>query len=329
MPTESRTINLNVTINNGGTQKSVRVIGGAITFNLSVNVAIGTFYNASINDEYRFQICFFEFDTSDFPNAFLSIDQLDFNYNVSVIGDGSVITTTTLKKITVDIGSTAAQPLYEDIDSSSDYAVTAGAATPPTDLTLGAHTITLNSTALSDFATKQSTDALFGIGYESDVSNPGIGNNDTYVITDNTSTLTVTYTVDTTVTPSSRNITVTQSSSGAFNGSFVSSTTHVQYTEIKATNVASTLTSGSHTETQYQIFENHKPISQPLLTLRSSSNIRKNGNVTRLNKNRLRIELPNNTTYKVRMKFRSSSSGWTDWTPLSTFKTRDKDYKRN
>ena len=326
MPTESRTINLNVTTNNGGTQKSVRVIGGAVTFGLSVNVAIGTFYNASINDEYNFQICFFEFDTSDFPNAFLSIDQLDLNYNVSTIGDGSVITTATLKKITLDIGSAAAQPLYEDIDSSSDYAVTAGAATPPADLTSGAHTITLNSTALSDFATKQSTDALFGIGYESDVSNPGIGNNDTYVITDNAATLTVTYTVDTTVAPSRSNITVTQSSSGASNGSFVSSTTHVQYTEINTASVASTLFAGDHTETQYQIFENHQPISQPLITLSSKSNIRNNGNVTLLTKDKLRIKLTNNTTYKIRMRFRGNT--WTDWTPLNTFKTRDKDYKR-
>jgi len=138
----------------------------------------------------------------------------------------------------------------------------------------------------------------------------------------NSPQLVFTWTVPLSLTaPSKSNIRVVQSSSSILSGS------KVQHTSFKSQNVSSTL-SGKHKETQYQIFENHIPASgSPLINLKSSSNIRKNGNILKLTKNELKMYLKGNTYYKIRMRFRDSS-GWTNWTPLNSFKTRDKDYKR-
>jgi len=123
------------------------------------------------------------------------------------------------------------------------------------------------------------------------------------------------------VSPKTKNIKVIQSNVSTL------SINKVQHTSFKSQNVSSTL-SGKHKETQYQIFENHIPASgSPLINLKSSSNIRKNGNILKLTKNELKMYLKGNTYYKIRMRFRDSS-GWTNWTPLNSFKTRDKDYKR-
>jgi len=82
-----------------------------------------------------------------------------------------------------------------------------------------------------------------------------------------------------------------------------------------------------HSATQYQIYENHVPLSgNPIVNLTSGHNIRTNGNVTKLTKDELNIILKNNTAYKIRARFKGSN-GWSQWTKLQKFRTRNKDYK--
>lgn len=86
--------------------------------------------------------------------------------------------------------------------------------------------------------------------------------------------------------------------------------------------------SGTHIETHYQIFERHAALDNPIISIRSDQNIRTNGNLSILTKNELKIVLYFNKQYKIRVKARNEN-GWQEWSEVTEFKTRDKDYKYN
>ncbi len=87
--------------------------------------------------------------------------------------------------------------------------------------------------------------------------------------------------------------------------------------------VANNVVTG-HTKTQYRLYENHA--NNPFLTLTSTTNIAKNGNIRQLTKNRLGIILTHNTKYKVSVRA-YGSSGWSPWSDLKSFRTRDMNYR--
>ena len=82
-----------------------------------------------------------------------------------------------------------------------------------------------------------------------------------------------------------------------------------------------------HLETQYQIFEGHSSVNgDPLINIKSGQSVPLAGTIVGINKTSLKIILKHNTLLKFRVRFRGNS-GWAAWTSLTTFRTRDLDYK--
>lgn len=84
---------------------------------------------------------------------------------------------------------------------------------------------------------------------------------------------------------------------------------------------------GSPQATQYQIVESWQNFSNPLINVSSAKSPRTNGNVIAITARKLQIVLKHNTSYKIRIKTKTAGV-WSDWSAATTFRTRDKDYKR-
>jgi len=84
----------------------------------------------------------------------------------------------------------------------------------------------------------------------------------------------------------------------------------------------------NHTDTQYQIFDYVVSTNDtPLIDVRSSNTeLLTNGNISELSLIELGIILKMNHLYKIRFRTKSGSS-WSSWSSLTTFRTRDLDYK--
>ncbi len=126
----------------------------------------------------------------------------------------------------------------------------------------------------------------------------------------NKNILTVTYS-----TPSVSSVSIQQTTD-----STVSQKIKKEYTKFRV--------SGDISATQFQIVEAHQTFDNPLINLNSENTerIRKNGNVSKLTKNELRIVLPFNTSYKIRHRTKSNGA-WGSWSAPETFRTRDKNYR--
>ena len=80
-------------------------------------------------------------------------------------------------------------------------------------------------------------------------------------------------------------------------------------------------------QTHFQIFKRFVPLTElPEINVTSSSNIRTNGNLIRLNRTTLSIILKSNTVYKFRYRL-LRDGGWSEWSDVLEYRTRDLDYK--
>lgn len=92
------------------------------------------------------------------------------------------------------------------------------------------------------------------------------------------------------------------------------------YTEINAP-------SNNASITQYQLVRAHLSFDDPEIFLSSEKGYANAANITEITANRLRIILPFASYYKVRIRQLVDGS-WTSWGSPTTFRVRDKDYRK-
>lgn len=94
--------------------------------------------------------------------------------------------------------------------------------------------------------------------------------------------------------------------------------------ETKLDDTTFSVTGSNITKTQYQIVEGHQTFDNPMINVTSGNNLRLNGNLTELTKNKLGIILLFNKNYRIRIRTHDGSS-WSSWV-TKNFKTRSKEH---
>lgn len=185
-------------------------------------------------------------------------------------------------------------------------------------VTAGSYTDSINSTGLTEIRSKVSDGDPLSI-----LIFPKTGYTPPIERTISAVSLTVTYTPLSLQTPTNSDIVVAQSSESS-----TISRTDGEPTTISVSTAAKAGITG-HAETHYQIWLVSQPVSgTPHIDIKSGKlGLNNNGTLKELSKDQLKIILKFSTNYKMRIRMRGSA-GWSSWSNIKTFKTRDKDHKR-
>lgn len=261
-----------------------------------------------------------------------SIRRAVLTFDISELSDGLIIDSVNLS---YDIGlstppsdpSVRFSTIVDPTDN--EFAITAKWLLHPTAsvynndgdiLTGGSNSISLGGDAVSDLTTAYEAKGLFSlVFYYTDTSN---------LISSDLTNIKLLITTSLSFTPrspASSDVVVSQDDS-------IATVSRSQNTIFTNPSVDGDIVeSGTHTKTHYQIFEKHVSITEaPMINLISNSSVRQNGNLKSLSKDKMEIILKSGTYYKMRKRFFGRINGsnrWSSWTPVVTFRTRDKDYK--